>query len=316
MRVLLINLEFDCAGVAWNLRNALQAMGHEAQHVTRRPTYAASHTDKLFKHVDDIMPLCEWADVLHFNQWIWTHTPGMHTLEFLPGNPNGVGNHPFKRFVGHKQFVYHFHGGKHQLCPDYWIDECKAANAAMLKCDPLCPIPEARWIPNVLDIQPEQQVDYDGPFQVAVMGSLSDQRRNNMQVQHALNYLGIKHNFFGTVPRDEALHQRKQYQVTIDNFTQGFTGMWSWEALSMGQVVIARLDDAVGEAYDTEIGEGDPCPIQHAANVDVAMAYLRMLMRKRDMVQRIGQAGIDWMRKHYSQESIATKYLEVYRRGL
>lgn len=307
MRVLLINLEFDCAGVAWNLAGALRGLGHECKHVMNRPTYAARNTDVMFNSIEQVVSMCEWADVLHFNQWIWTHRPGVTPCGFQPSNEYS-GASPFAPFLKIKRVVFHFHGGLHQLRPDYWVSECARVGARILKCDPITPIPGATWLPNVLD-NIEARVDRNAPFRVAVMGALSDQRRNNQQIQAALKYVGMPHDFFGEIPRPEALQKRRQYAVTIDNLTQGFTGMWTWEALAMGQVPLARLCPEALMAYSA-IGAG--CPIRNVPNIDHAVTEILRLQSDPPACADLERQGIAWMRDNYRADRIAQMYVDFY----
>ncbi len=302
MKILLINLEFDCAGVSWNLRNALVAAGHEALHVMTRATYAAPKTDRMFRDPHEILDLCEWADVLHFNQWIWTHRVGHRVLEFVPENEYGNG-HPFAKVMQHKRVVYHFHGGQHQLRPDYWISECRRVGAKILKCDPLCPLDGAAWLPNVLDVENIEPVHANLPLRVAIMGSLSDTRRNNAAVCAALKYLGISHDCFGTDPRAKALQERRSYPVHVDNFTQGFVGMWTWEGLAQGATVYARLAPAVEAAYE-RVWDIIP-PICNVQNID---EFAASLLR----YKHLPGAGREWTLTYNNPVQAAKRYLEFY----
>ncbi len=301
MKVLLINLEFDCAGVSWNLRNALVAAGHEARHVMTRSTYAAPNTDQMFRDPHEILDWCEWADVLHFNQWIWTHRPGNRALEFVPDNEYGHG-HPFQKLLPHKRVVYHFHGGQHQLRPYYWLSECRRVGARVLKCDPLCPLEGATWLPNVLDVEHIEPIAPHQPLRVAIMGALSDTRRNNSAICYALRYLGVEHDCFGVVPRMQALQQRRAYPVHVDNFTQGFCGMWTWEALAMDAAVYARLAPAAEAAYERVWGVRPP--IHNVQNIDEFAAALCRATQP--------GVGLAWTKAHNTPVETARRYLEFY----
>ncbi len=312
MKVLLICLEFDCAGVGWNLRNALRALGHEAMLVVHRTTHAAANADVVFKGVDQILPLCEWADVLHFNQWIWTHIPGHAPLEFKPGNEYGHANGqcPFTDVLKRKRVVFHFHGGRHQLLPDYWVEECRHRSALVLKCDPICPVPGARWIPNVLDVENCQPATRAGPVSVACMGDVSDSRRVNRMVAQALTTVQVPHVFFGEVPRPAALEARRCHRASMDNTTQGFVGMWTWEGLAMGQACFGRLALAVENAYWNQFGVVPP--IQNVANCDEFACAIRRLREADEELVAIQEAGRKWTEDFNDPARIAGLYLAGY----
>ena len=309
MKILLINLEFDCAGVAWNLAQAIRAHhpAHEVRHVAFRPTHAAPHSDLFFREVSELIPLCEWADVLHFNNWIWTHRPGNLGMDFVGENEYGCAS-PFEPFLRDKRVFFHWHGGPHQSRPQYWIDECARVGAKMFKCDPVTELP-AKWMPNTLDIEPGARPDYRGEFRVAVYGALSDARRNNREIDEALKHLGIRGAFYGDVPRQQALSERAIYPATIDNLTQGFVGMWAWEALAMGQVVFSTLSPRAARSYRDILGGP---PIVDTQNVFELSRQLSTLRTRRDLLEQIGQAGQAWTLKHNTPAESAARFLEEY----
>lgn len=313
MKVALINLEFDCAGVSWNLRNALRSIGVDAVHVMRRSTIAAGNTDLKFKDVGEVVGVCRNADVLHFNQWIWTHRPSNKEFEFEPVNEYGSGS-PFDGVLKGKRVLFHFHGGSHQLNPDYWLGECQRVGATALKCDPISPLGPALWVPNVLDVAAMAAPPYDpyGEIQVAVMGDLGDPRRNNIHIAECLKYAGIKHTCFGNMLRDVAMKDRAAYQITIDNLTQGFTGMWSLEAMALWQPVIARLDPATVDAYVRL--SALPLPYLHAANADWAVWWIKRLTKNRDALIQAARMSVEWLKSAYDPIKIANMYLGLYRR--
>ncbi len=156
---------------------------------------AAEHTDRLFTSVEEIFDLCEQADVLHFNNWIWTHRPG-YAFGFEPENEYSNG-HPFQRFFKQgKKIVFHFHGGPLQLDPRYWVDESNRVGATMIKCDPYTDIPGAHWMPNILNCEElpykpglQNRIAARGMPGVSIMGSLHDHRRVNGLIKNAFEYL-------------------------------------------------------------------------------------------------------------------------------
>jgi len=308
MKILLLNLEFDCAGVSWNLRTALRAAGHEAVHVAYRPTAAAPHSDKFFKRVEEILPLCEWADVLHFNQWIWTHHPGKDPYLFMPVNDYGSGS-PFDSVLKKKKVVYHLHCGPHQLNPQYWLDKCAEAGAAVFKCDPISPI-NAKWMPNVLDMPVSRKFNpMTSPMSVCIYGSFSDTRRTNCQIRDALEYLGVPFKFFVDDPREQALVGRSRFPLTIDNLTQGFVGMWAWEAMAMGQPVIARIDEVAADKYAEMFG--GPVPFLHAPNIDWVGWWISRL-EDRSRLAAVSDNVMSWIARCYRPETIVGMYLAEY----
>ena len=304
MKILLINLEFDCSGVAWILRNAINKTKHEARVVIRQHTKITEGKDYdlIFNKLEELEPLIEWADVLHFNTWIWTHQP----TEVLPDRyafkPEKQSSF-FDRWKGKKKFIFHFHGGKSQLNPDYWLKECK--KATILKCDPIAPIKGALWLPNIIDLEGVEPKEREG-IKVSVASSLSDERRINKMVESMLDYLNIEKDFVADLPKKEALERRNNYSVSIDNTTQGFIGMWGWESLALGQTLIARLSEGTRIAYKEFLGSNPP--IISCENIDEIASEIRKLTPEK--IRRNYHYNINWIKKHY--KNIVNEYIKIY----
>ena len=317
MKVLLINLEFDCAGVSWHLRNALNSIpGWEACSIVKRHTPAAPYADYCYCEIDDITKAAEGFDILHFNNWIWTHKPNTNAFLFHPYNEYGEG-HPFEKLVGKKKFVFHFHGGFHQLNPAYWVRECKLADASILKCDPIAPIPYATWLPNVLDLSTirPHTVPYNDGVRVAIHNDTADGRRNNKVIVQSLDYLShtqpITHQCFSNMLRYEALELRRSYNLSIDNLTQGFTGMWGWESLALGHVLLSRYDPRTLTAYKKMFGED--VPVRDVTNIDEMAEIAMFYVKHPNALQQDGENAIRWSHTHYTPSTIVRKYIDFYK---
>jgi hypothetical protein len=314
MNILHINLEFDCAGVSWELCKAINKFTlHEARHVMRRPTHAAPNTDKIFTSIDEIIHFVEWADVLHFNQWLWTHRPG-DAFAFAPFNEY-TGDNPFTPYLKDKKIFFHFHGGFHQLSPEYWLQECEKVGAKMFKCDPYSRLAGAKWMPNVLDLSqiPFTTFEDRNNTHITIMGSRSDTRRLNSLIDISFKYLQKYFNFtyvfYDEVPRDILLPIRSKSSITIDNTTQGFTGMWGWEALALGQALIARIEPEVNESYETL---GDMPPIINVNNIDDIARIVRVLINRQSNLKDICAYSKQWVSQYYNEERLVQRYVDEY----
>lgn len=319
MNVAHICLEFDCAGVAWNLSQAINLYSeHESRHACYRFTHVATQTDIQIRNMTQVKQLAVWADVLHFHQWIWLHRPGGRlACNFDTFDDYGDGMHPFRSVLAdaNKRTVFHFHGGKHQLRPGPWIEECERVGAKILKCDPLAPIAGATWMPNVCSIPDNLRavpLSDMGPARVAIMGGLHDKRRNNGFICDALTEAVIEHDLFHERPKAQALEQRQAFHVAVDNLTQGFAGMWTWESLALGQVVFCRLDELTKLAYADTFGAMPP--IVHVPNVDVMVSQINALRDNPETCRDIADSGRAWTKQFNRPEHIAAKYMEMYER--
>jgi len=281
---------------------------------------AAQNTDRIFERVEEIFDLCEWADVLHFNQWIWSYKPGQ-PFAFQPVNGYGSG-HPFEKFFKQgKKIAFHFHGGPLQLNPGYWVEECKRVGAKILKCDPYSMIEKAEWIPNILDLDTIPHRPFSERMvagakdisHIAIMGGLDDTRRINKLIRESLQYLKqfypFEYGFFGNIPRDQALVSRSNCHISIDNTTQGFIGMWGWESLALGQALIARFHPEVLSAYE-ELGPD--IPVYDANNIDDVALVLRMLIEDQDDLKDVCRLSREWMLKYYHAERLVKRYVDAY----
>jgi hypothetical protein len=270
----------------------------------------AENSDFKFLYVDEVVKMAEEYDILHFNNWIWTHKPGK-AFDFFMRNEYETG-HPFEKYAGKKQFVFHFHGGFHQFRPLYWLDTCKAAGAKIIKCDPIAPIPGATWLPNVLDMRGiPASLAGAHPINVAIMGPVSDIRRNNGIIQRSLNYYGIQHRMFNSVPYAAALDLRTVYNTSIDNLTQGFIGMWGWESLAMGQALMARIDPVAADSYAEVFGS--PPPILNTPNIDFIGKYIADYQAHPEELQRQRERSREWATTCYTPERAVEQYVSFYK---
>lgn len=314
----MINLEFDCAGVSWNLAEAINELtGHTATHVVRDFTYCATHTHKQIQTAEEVAALAEEYDVLHFNQWLWTHKPkGADRISFLPRSDYSELT-PFDSLLKRKKVFFHFHGGKLQLNPTYWVNECKANNVRMFKCDPVTPIPGARWMPNITTVSPLFDVAKStDKLLAAVHGSPDDPRRINGLIRDAMEYLRdvcrlpIEFKFFGGMPYDECIRERRNYHVSIDSLSQGFVGMWSFESLAMGQVVLSNVCPKA-RAYYNNFGSMD-CPIVPTFTIDEMANNIIRLCYNRQELEEVGYKSLQWIRTCYDRRRIVERYIDEY----
>jgi len=308
--VLVVCLEFDPAGVGWGLRTAInQLTNHKVRHCAFRTTFAAPFTDRTFKSVDEIRDLLDWADVLHFQSHIWTHISGNRCFDFIPENEY-CGPSPFEPWLKSKRVFFHMHCGRYQQNPDYWVKECARVGATIVRCDPLCPVDGAVYLPNVVDVPTDCAVDPNAPFAVALYGDQRDTRRNNAQIMDILKWLGIPHKGFADVPRAQAFEERRNYAVALDNLTQGFVGMWTWEGLAMGAACVSRVAPSAEREYARVYGQVPP--IMNVQNIDEMAKALRALRDSADLRAEMAERGRRFARECMTPEAIAAQYLNLW----
>lgn len=310
INILFVCVEFDPAGVGWGLRCAINRLSpHTAKHVCFNTTFAAPETDLQFKSIDELRPLLDWADVLHFQSHIWSHRPGNKCFDFLPVNEYG-GPSPFEPWLKTKRVFFHMHCGRYQQDPGYWVKECARVGARIILCDPLCPVPGGRYLPNIVSVPDGARVNPKAPFAVSVYGTETDTRRNNVQIFGVLDWLKMPRKGFGNVPREQAFRERANYAVCLDNLTQGFVGMWTWEGLRMGAACVSRVSPKAEAAYRHVYGQAPP--IINVQNIDEMAQALRRLRDSAAMRAEYAEQGRAFARECMTDEKILDRYIALY----
>lgn len=319
LKILIINLKFDCAGVGWDLAQAINKYTpHEAKHVCGEVTTWAPHTDKQFSSIYEIEEMIKWADVLHFNQWIWTFKECNVNDDYLVIDK--AEDNIYETYLHDKQVVFHFHGGIPQLDPEYFVRECERVGAKMIKCDPFTQIDEAKWLPNVLDLEKvKPTIDYKElravKLKVSIAEHLDDMRRTNKHIKFVLDILQKRtfwfdYKFFSQIPKEECLQERLSYHLSIDNITQGFIGMWGWESLAMGQILLARIHPKVLKQYESL---GPNFPAINTNNIDTVAKFVRFFSRNNTASTEMSIHARDWMERYYNTKSIVNRYIDYYK---
>lgn len=106
------------------------------------------------------------------------------------------------------------------------------------------------------------------------------------------------------------LNHKKSCDVIIDQITQGFLGMTSWESMLHGAAVIAGIDERTMRTYAKLWGEVPP--ILNARSVSDVADYVNQLARSRSMVNDVGQKGRAWMAKHYNAHFMTQLYEDYF----
>ena len=323
MKIVHVNSNGDPAGVSWLLHDAMVRARYNSRHIT-----LAQHIHKVIQGQDilaDKKPgLAEQAlkeaDLLHINGYLRAD------IRTFQGNFNfNLDKHL------HKPFILHNHGGCVLLNPYPQINEAKKYNKKFKywACSPLTKhvIPHAKWMPNIVPINnplylPTER-DFKGEIKVCQKIFSGDVRpwkgtfvlhdTINMRLKEWFKY-PIKFTLFQGESISNCLKLSADYQVCVDNITQGFIGMSGWESLSKGQVVVSRLDPIVEEAYK-KFGNGT-CPIINVSGMDELAKVLRELCNDRDYLKKKSIESRKWMEKYYNEERIVKLYVKEYEKVL
>ena len=315
MRIMSINLSGDPACVGASLCDAIKKYSsHTARHVSDVALNRMSNHKDLVSEpyqFDEIRELIHSSDILHFNQSDWRHES-------------------FKPYDGciratHK-IVYHGHGGSWLLDPAKQIARCKDAGASMVVCSPMdsAVVGEnnCTWVPNIMPLdeyrEPDWGRDFDSDIIIGLAANHSSGTYKGVEMaRYMVGHLGhLEHGYpvvFEAVldlMLNESLSLRKQHHMTIDNWVQGFSGMAGFEGLALGQVVFARFDPVVSEAWRAFSDE--MIPIVDIKGFDTCAAEIRKYCNDRELLQEDSRRGRAWIEKYYNEKAILEKWIEFY----
>jgi hypothetical protein len=109
------------------------------------------------------------------------------------------------------------------------------------------------------------------------------------------------------VPNRQALDIYRSADIIFDQCLIGFHGYFALEALAMGKPVMVFIRDP-----DTYLANAAECPF---VNTPVSMieTNLRMLMRNRGLLRKLGERGRLYIEKYYSFSAFAARLAQVYK---
>lgn len=112
------------------------------------------------------------------------------------------------------------------------------------------------------------------------------------------------------LPFDACQRLRATADLVIDDVVTGSFHTTSLEALSMGKPTLCWLD-ARARAVLSELTGTTDLPI-----VDVPLHALERVLvelcAQRELLHRLGRYAHDWMREHYREEDMVTRYVRAY----
>lgn len=315
-----LNLDCDPAGVSWLLHKELLKSGIESHHLLGSSYahlgvaggYGLSILDKKAE-AEEILSK---ADIVHIN------------IGLLDSFATGL---DYPSLLKGKCLILHNHGGDPCLDPEKQLSELNGIsdNVKHIVCSPLTKYvaKDSIWLPNIIPInEPIYKPivrNYAIPLMVChkVFSSVNTRKGSDL-LDYVINgYLSrngylISLQIFNDLPIKDCLEQSAHCHICVDNLTQGFIGMCGWESLSMGQVVIARLDPIVEAAYNSMSGNKDQNPILNVSGMDEMSMVLRELCADKGRLMQLAKYSRWWMQKYYSPAGIVAKYIDMYEDAL
>ncbi len=314
MRILMMGIN-DPAGTAVLFKRALEA---HTEHTCRVVTLETRYTHAWDKDLhlpdldtaglDELEGLLRASDVFHF------HMTADENLQLGPFRP--------RDFLTGKAVVHHHHGH-----PDYRTDSSRylekyrrlgRRNILVSTPDLLARFPMARWQPNLVAVHeprytPAERSDADwaGPLRLTHSPTRRDLKNTDELLAIAGRMGGsMALDLIDDVPHAECLRRKKAAHACFDHM-QGYYGMSSLEALSLGLATVAGLNEQVAE-HVREFAGTDTLPWLVARTREELEKTLRGLAAAPALRRAAGEAGRRFMLEHWSDATVAQRLAGFY----
>jgi len=275
-------------------------------------------------NINEVHQILREADVLHFNQYDWTtkwedlywisSRKSLYPKEELPAID-------WKSYLSGKVVVWHGHGGAWLLNPEKQMKICRDVGAVPITCSPIDEkvAPGLVWMPNPLStessyLKPKER-NWDGEL-LGGMASVAGDYKGKVIAEYVFEYVNkagypVKFDYITQKTRRESLEQRKNWHITIDNWTQGFFGLAGLEGLALGHITIARLDPLARERWDSMF-KYDPVPVVDVKGMDECGKVLRDLCNDRALAKWMSVKSSMWIQNNYSEKKMADRWIKFY----
>ena len=326
LNILIINFSYDPAGVGAYLSKIINRETiHDCKILFGVPTISTWDKNDYINidttETNVLKKLVNEADIIHFNQFHPFHE-GDRQISLMIAK-FGVN---WDEILKNKPFVFHNHGGAVLLDVENYIGELKEYDPKIILCTPLSLkiIENAIWLPNIIQLENELycpvnrswggiiQISHKLFFKTAmyVKGSKILLEIINEYLRDKFGY-PVNLTVYHDLPIEECLLSSSTNHMTIDNMTQGFPGMVSWESLAQGQVVFCRLDPLV-EGMLNEFCDGAKLPIINVSGIDELAKKIIGYCNDREKLEADAMYGVEWMKKYYNPQNIVDMYIKIY----
>jgi glycosyltransferase involved in cell wall biosynthesis len=257
---------------------------------------------------DELEYLLKNADIYHFHMW------ADEDMQLGPFKP--------RDFIKGKR-VFHYHHGEPPFIsnPRKWAErELSLGRKAAVDMPHLLKMyPEATYIPFVV---PSNDVDYlpcrrqKRPQKIIITHSPSKKViKNTDDFIKVTDELKQKYPFLHPYVIENTLHKDclkiKRHSHIFFDHMQGYFGMSSAEALSMGLPTIAGLDDYTIEKAKEKFGAPD-VPWVIAKNPQQLKEKIEFLICDEDARGEIGRHSREWVEKYWTEGRVAEWLIEFY----
>ncbi len=321
MRILMIAIN-DPAGTAIRFCRALnEHTGHHCRLATLETRY--THGWEADLHVpdldadglDELHGLLRDSDVFHFHMTADEHT--------------ALGPLVLADFMAGKALVHHHHGH-----PDFRDNTGKyeakykalgRTNLLVSTPDLLRILPQARWQPNLVPVRDPAYTPgrrdaafWDGPLRLTHSPTRRDLKNTDqlLEIVADLNANGafpkprIWLDLMDDVPHADCLRRKRSAHACFDHM-QGYYGMSSLEAMSLGLATIAGLDDWCAGHVREFAGTAD-LPWLAARDGKELERTLQALAHDPDLRRQAGERARAFMLKHWDDQRAAARLAAFY----
>ncbi len=314
MRILMIAVN-DPAGTAIRFCRAINThTGHRCRLATLETRY--SHGWEADLHVpdldaaglDELAALLDASDVFHFHMTADEHTA---LGPLVPAD-----------FMAGKALVHHHHGH-----PDFRDNKGKyaakyaalgRANLLVSTPDLLHLLPEARWQPNLVPVRDTAYTPgardngyWEGPLRLTHSPTRRD-LKNTDEMQSIVAGLGdaVDLDLMDDVPHAQCLRRKRSAHACFDHM-QGYYGMSSLEAMSLGLATLAGPDEHV-LAHVRRFAGTDEVPWVLVRNVGELDKALRDLAADPALRRQAGDRARRFMLEHWDDRKAALRLADFY----
>ena len=248
------------------------------------------------------------ADILHFNTYSWNENKNLYT---------GMPDFRFMKYLNGKKVIFHLHGGE-------WVFRPKklqqmVGNIHLASCSPLITqfYEGMKWMPNIMNITDRLHtpIKRDNELVRFVYSVNYLYNKGKDAVDATFDWMkkfNYKFEYEAWVRKynlRECLEKRNEFDVTIDQMTQGFIGMVGWEAMSQGQAVLARIDPMAEMAYEN-FGPG--LPVINVCGIEGLAHAVNKLITDKQYLWDCQIASRQWMEKYYTVERLVGMWRAFY----
>lgn len=314
MRILMIGIN-DPAGTAALFKRALAAhTGHQCRVVTLETRYVHAWEKDL--HVpdldaagrDELEGLLRTSDVFHFHMTADEH------LKLGPFTPAD--------FLAGKAVVHHHHGHPDfRGNPEKYQEKYRSLgrrNLLVSTPDLLKKLPAARWQPNLVMVDeprytPPLRDDafWQGPLRLAHSPTRRDLKNTDELVDIVRRLDGAAAlDLIDDAPHAQCLQRKAAAHACFDHL-QGYYGMSSLEALSLGLATIAGLDDWCAD-HIRDFAGAAALPWLTPRTPAELEKTLRDLAHDPALRRAAGEAGRRFMLERWSDRKAALRLADFY----